>query len=438
MLVTTTGVRFVGQSLRSSWRIKSFQTEELRYNSHKLFNHYNYLFWSPSIQSIPCSVNQVPSQLRIIPQGTIPKYSCCSFQFSSFCTGKNEGVEKIKSSSKNSGEGFPPSRAREVDSSVTKLNYNSQERTGLIFPGLPVGLVSGFLGSMAGIGGAVFAIPLLCRFGGFRQRIAAGSTLFAVFGTAASSAYAFHQAGQVDHFTALNLSLVGLLAAPVGALFSNSVSSGILRRSLGIFLMFISPLMFIRLFLQSTSSTSEIVPHLEENIDENNSESNLVPTRFVTTTEDYVAVSMNGWNDVIHPWKHFSKERLTFLSVTGATVGFLSGFLGVSGGTLFTPVISFIGCSDGSRDFHTILGTSFMAMTLPAVTGGIAYALKGSVRYSLVPSLCLGTVAGAAVGSRVALQLPDSFLKVGMAVVFSLVGYRIYRVPIHSRQNLRK
>ncbi|GJD07856.1 hypothetical protein Gasu2_21850 [Galdieria sulphuraria] len=377
MLVTTTGVRFVGQSLRSSWRIKSFQTEEL------------------SIQSIPCSVNQVPSQLRIIPQGTIPKYSCCSFQFSSFCTGKNEGVEKIKSSSKNSGEGFPPSRAREVDSSVTKLNYNSQERTGLIFPGLPVGLVSGFLGSMAGIGGAVFAIPLLCRFGGFRQRIAAGSTLFAVFGTAASSAYAFHQAGQVDHFTALNLSLVGLLAAPVGALFSNSVSSGILRRSLGIFLMFISPLMFIRLFLQSTSSTSEIVPHLEENIDENNSE-----------------ISMNGWNDVIHPWKHFSKERLTFLSVTGATVGFLSGFLGVSGGTLFTPVISFIGCSDGSRDFHTILGTSFMAMTLPAVTGGIAYALKGSVRYSLVPSLCLGTVAGAAVGSRVALQLPDSFLKV--------------------------
>ncbi|GJQ14401.1 hypothetical protein GpartN1_g6192.t1 [Galdieria partita] len=437
MLVAISGGRFIRQGLRSTWRIRSIQSDELRYKSQRLLNHSQYLFQSPSIQSVRRSRNQVPEQLRITPQGTLLKCSWSSFQFNGLCTGENEGTGKIESSSKKSDNVISVNRVQEVDSPNDKLKYVSQEKTGMIFPGLPVGLVSGFLGSMAGIGGAVFAIPLLCRFGGFRQRIAAGSTLFAVFGTATSSAYAFHQAGQVDHFTALNLSLVGLVAAPLGALFSNSVSSGILRRSLGIFLMFISPLMFIRLFLQYNSNASELDSELEENIKVINSESNLVETQLVTTNEDYDTASMNGWNDIIHFWKHFSKERFTFLSATGATVGFLSGFLGVSGGTLFTPVISFIGCSDGSRDFHTVLGTSFMAMTLPAVTGGIAYAFKGSVRYSLVPSLCLGTVAGAAVGSRVALQLPDSVLKVGMAVVFSLVGYRIYKVPINSRQNFR-
>lgn len=397
----------------SSWKIETSEVRKYR----KFSNHYKCLVPSSNIYQRLVSANHVPQHL---------KNTLSYFQGSSFCTRENENVQK------SNGGSAPQVTQQQL--AEHKLKYIPEERTGFLLPGLPVGFISGFLGSMAGIGGAVFAIPLLCRFG-VRQRIAAGSMLFAVFGTAASSAYAFHQAGQVDYFTALNLSLMGLLAAPIGACFSNSVSSGILRRSLGIFLMFISPLMFIRMLLQKASEekASEWPPPLEQNC--LHSEGALVPAHFIATTRDYSAVAVRGWNELLYNWSQFSKEKFAFLSFTGATVGFLSGFLGVSGGTLYTPIISFIGCGDGSREFHKVLGTSFMAMTLPAITGGIAYAWKGSVRFSLVPSLCLGTVAGAALGSRVALKLPDSFLKVSMAIVFSLVGYRIYKVPI--RPNIR-
>eukprot|EP00871_Galdieria_phlegrea_P001898 jgi/Galph1/2709/GphlegSOOS_G1372.1 len=372
------------------------------------------------------------SERMFVPfdRGVNVKFNC---HFSSEKKRVAESVIKSsKSDYKSPKENFLATSCQQ--STGDTMQKERMEKYGLLAPGLPIGFVSGFLGSMAGIGGAVFAIPLLCKFARIRQRIAAGTTLFAVFGTAASSAFAFHQAGQVDHGTALNLALVGLITAPIGAHFSNAVNSGILRRSLGVFLMFISPLMFLRLFLNKNLSQLENAPCPLDNelVDTITEEVSLnAPFSMVMENSNIEPVSYS--RRLLDSWAEVSATRIAVLSATGGSVGFLSGFLGVSGGTLFTPMISLVGCCDGSRDFHKVLGTSFMAMTFPAVTGGIAYALKGSVRYRLVPSLFLGTVFGAAVGSRLALKLPDDILKVGMALVFSFVGYRIYKVPLKPR-----
>lgn len=64
--------------------------------------------------------------------------------------------------------------------------------------GLPIGVAAGALGGVAGLGGAVFSIPMLVRYGGLAQRAAAGTALTAVIGTATASAVTFGAAGHLD------------------------------------------------------------------------------------------------------------------------------------------------------------------------------------------------------------------------------------------------
>lgn len=52
--------------------------------------------------------------------------------------------------------------------------------------------------ALAGLGGAVFSIPMLVRYGGLAQRAAAGTALTAVIGTATASAVTFGAAGHLD------------------------------------------------------------------------------------------------------------------------------------------------------------------------------------------------------------------------------------------------
>lgn len=252
-----------------------------------------------------------------------------------------------------------------------------------------VGLVSGTLGAMCGVGGAVFAIPGLVRFAGLPQRVAAGNSLVAVTCVAATSTASFWNAGLVNVPVAMLLGSTAAVLTPVGAYCSQRIAAGALRKALGGFMLLLAPAMPLRAWFES------------QRMEDNNADMEVQTKR-----NDYAIIG-----------------------VAGSAVGFFSGLLGISGGSLFTPLIAFM-CPEGS--FRTVLGTSFCAMIVPTAVGALSYARMGCVTRVAVAPIVTGAAIGAGIGSAVALNIPEELLRWGFAVVFTVLGTRILRAPIKA------
>ena len=254
-----------------------------------------------------------------------------------------------------------------------------------------VGLSSGTLGGLCGIGGAVFAIPSLVRFAHMPQRVAAGNSLVAVTCISSTSALSFANAGHVDPNVALTIGVAAAVLTPIGAYAGRNVKPARLRKALGLFMLVLAPVMPLRAYIERQRNAS--LPSLDQS-----------PTPFQVPTE----------------------KRL-FLGAVASVFGFGSGMLGISGGSLFTPLIA-VTCPDAS--FKAVVGTSFASMIVPTAIGAISYARMRLMTPYLIPPLIIGSITGATVGSNIALSVPEDWLRWGFATVFAVLGARILRAPI--------
>lgn len=272
------------------------------------------------------------------------------------------------------------------------------------FLSLSIGFSSGTLGSMCGIGGAVFAIPALVRFTSISsQKIAAGNSLVAVTAVAITGAASFHSASSIDITVAAPLALSASLFTPLGARLASTIDAVHLRRALGLFMLFLAPALPLRDYLSKRQPEN-----MDLNLKEGNNEDTFRPTSAGVATQP---------------------TRLAMLVASGGTIGLFSGLLGIGGGSFFTPLIA-VTCPE--MDFHTVMGTSFLAMTLPTAVGAISYAKMKLMAPAFLPTLIVGACVGARLGSFVALEVSEELLHKVFAVVFAVMGLRTIRAPINS------
>ena len=99
-----------------------------------------------------------------------------------------------------------------------------------------IGLASGFLAGLLGIGGGGLMVPLLVSAGGLRQRQAHAVSLGAVVLLALAAAITYGAAGEVRLGTAAALFLGGAAGAPLGALLLSRVNDRLARRAFGLML----------------------------------------------------------------------------------------------------------------------------------------------------------------------------------------------------------
>jgi len=102
----------------------------------------------------------------------------------------------------------------------------------LFFIGLMFGIVSGM-----GIGGGTILIPALIFLAGITQHAAQGVNLAAFFPTAIVAICLHIKNGYIRHKTAFYIFLSGAIGAFLGAKAAVSISTEVLRKMFGIFLL---------------------------------------------------------------------------------------------------------------------------------------------------------------------------------------------------------
>jgi len=238
-----------------------------------------------------------------------------------------------------------------------------------------IGLTAGIFGGLIGLGAASSWVPLLTGLVKMDQCRAHGTSLAVLIFTGISGAVTYGLHGQVNWQAALALAVPAVLTAPAGALLADRLPDWKLKRAFGLFLIFCSFLLLFKPLL----------------------------------------------GDV--PGMLSRPAALAALAVTGTFTGFLSGLMGVGGGTIMVPaMILLAGFSQ-----HGAQGTALMVMVPAGATGAFTHWRLGNVDHVSLACMAPGILLGAYIGGSAAQTIPDDPLRWLFVVVAIYTGWRYLR-----------
>jgi uncharacterized membrane protein YfcA len=241
---------------------------------------------------------------------------------------------------------------------------------------LLIGLVAGMFGGLVGLGGGVIMIPLMVGVLKLTQHQAHGTSLVALVFTGIAGAITYAMKGSVDFVASGLLAVTAIFTARFGAHFAHALPEWKLKRSFGGFLIFVSILLLLK-------------PYLAQ---------------------------------IVHPVTVGWAQKVVLL-LAGVFTGFLSGMMGVGGGTIMVPAMVLL----AGMGQHVAQGSSLLAMVPAGAVGAQAHWKLGNVVTKILAGLIPGIFIGTYFGSSLALVLPEAVLRVIFAAVLIWTGVRYLR-----------
>ncbi|MDD2620472.1 MAG: sulfite exporter TauE/SafE family protein [Syntrophomonadaceae bacterium] len=240
-----------------------------------------------------------------------------------------------------------------------------------------LGLGAGFFGGLLGLGGGLIMLPILSFGMGFPTTIAVGTTLFAVIFTTISGGYAHLVRGNTHTRSSLFLSLGGITGIILGSYIFPVLASHmkILSLMLGLFFIFPGIYMIRDALFHRQSTAAKKAPV-------------------------------------------FSRE--SSLAFFGFTVGFLTGVLGLGGGFLLVPGLTYL----FGFPVQLAVGTALAAVIPVTIVGGGIKLFQSFVLLPAALSLGLGTIIGAQLGALSINYFKASTLKLIFGLYFMYVALR--------------
>lgn len=249
--------------------------------------------------------------------------------------------------------------------------------TGLLVLGVLTGLLSGLFG----IGGGVFLVPALVMFLGMPQRRAAGTSVSAILPSAIVGATTYGIQGNIDWIAALCLA-VGVTA---GAVFG----AKLLVRLPVLFLQ----ILFMTFVLFVVVSLWIVIPQRTDSID----------MGIVTAI---------------------------FLLITGLVTGVISGLVGVGGGVIIVPALMFFfGASD-----LIAKGTSLLMMIPGSISGTITNARNLNVNIRAAVVIGIVGAAMSPVGTIIAAQITPGVSNALFSILLGIILIQMLITMIRKRR----
>ncbi len=241
-----------------------------------------------------------------------------------------------------------------------------------------MGIGAGFFGGLLGLGGGLIMLPVLSFGLGFPTTMAVGTTLFAVIFTTISGGYAHLVRGNSHVRSSLSISLGGITGIILGSFVFTILTSQMKILSLMLGLFFIVPSIYM---------IWDAVRHRQGD--------------------------SNAPQAPAFAWR----KGLTLL---GLGVGFLTGVLGLGGGFLLVPGLTYI----FGFPVQLAVGTSLAAVIPITIVGGSIKLWQSFVLLPAALSMGLGTIAGAQLGAISIKYFKDSTLKLVFGLYFFYVAVR--------------
>lgn len=114
----------------------------------------------------------------------------------------------------------------------------------------------------------------------------------------------------------------------------------------------------------------------------------------------------------------------------GAFAGVLAGLLGIGGGLVIVPALTFMFTGFGFPDAHILhmaLGTSLASIIFTSVSSVRAHHKRGAVNWDALKSITPGIILGTFGGTWVAAALSTNALKIVFVVFLYYVSYQMLR-----------
>jgi uncharacterized membrane protein YfcA len=263
------------------------------------------------------------------------------------------------------------------------------------YPPLLLGLAgaaTGLLGSLLGLGGGVFLVPLLTLAFGLPIRAAIGASLLSVIATASASATISLRRGLVN----VRLGMMLEVATTIGGLAGSLVASRLTQRQL--FLMFGVTLVAMGALAALRSGRRNVIADLSV-------DPGRLGGRLVEGTTEYV----------------YRVRRQPLAVAASLLAGAIAGLLGLGGGIVKVPVLTTF-CGVPMR---VAAATSTFVIGVTAAAAAMPYFARGDLALPVTSAVALGALPGSLVGARLSEQLETRSLKMLMAAVLLTVGARM-------------
>lgn len=249
--------------------------------------------------------------------------------------------------------------------------------------GLVIGLVIGGLGG----GGGVLTVPVLVYLLGLAPHDAVASSTVVVGASAAVGVAVRLRARELDWRTGLALGAAGTPAAWAGSVLSQRVDRPVLLVTFAAVTVLAAAAMLL------ADAPDDDPP----------------PDRGPSGRTATAVATRPARGRLV---------RAGTVVAGGAAVGFLTGFLGVGGGFLVVPLLVV-----GLRTpLHRAVGTSLLVIGVNAVTALASRAGDLSLDWPVLVPFALASLAGTALGHRVAGRLSGVVLTRAFAVLLLVVG----------------
>jgi uncharacterized membrane protein YfcA len=246
-----------------------------------------------------------------------------------------------------------------------------------------MGLFVGFLVGLTGVGGAALLTPVLIMVG-IHPSIAVGTDL--VYNSITKLF------GVVQHWKqkTINFKLTKYLA--IGSVPSAVAAIGLLH-----------------LFESKYHNQEEIIHHALGYV------LILVAIAILIKTFFDHKIRPNRWQ--LKPLEE--KRGLTILM--GAIFGFIVGLTSIGSGSLFALAMLYLYRLRASELVGTDIAHAFLLVTV----AGLLHASAGTVNYSLVGNLLVGSIPGVLIGSTLSAKVPTKPLRAAVAVIVIFSGLKL-------------
>ncbi|MDQ3122864.1 MAG: sulfite exporter TauE/SafE family protein [Actinomycetota bacterium] len=123
-------------------------------------------------------------------------------------------------------------------------------------------------------------------------------------------------------------------------------------------------------------------------------------------------------------WKLTNRDRVAAILI-GVLGGFIVGLTSVGSGVFFglTLLVIF------PLRAHKVVGTDIFHAAVLLYVAGAAHWAAGNVDFGLLLWLLLGSIPGVLIGGRLTLAIPEQFLRLLLAGVLGLAGIKLLDVP---------